>query len=134
MSVKAAAERYSEKNLSPSITLAKHHKVNVNGQKVEGPLIADEKGIGVEATVTTKTGLTKRSVRVERYYVVRWADAKSYTIVPAAQNNFAGSTVNGGSVVVTITTTGTVWSVTLHMTSVPQVTNQLGQYLATIPA
>lgn len=114
--------------LPPSIQLRRSQKVTHDGRSDSGPLVADDTGLGVDVTTG---GIIKRGTR-KRYYVAQWSDITSYDISPAAQKNFAGSTVNGNDVVLTVTTPKMIKAFTIHLTDVARLTNRLGPYLARI--
>lgn len=125
------ASRKVIKKILPAVTLAESHKISKDGVTHEGPLIADDNGVGVQAvTSVRKDGLGLEFVGIQRFYFVYWSKVVSYRIESAPGQQSDGSTADAHDVVLTLTDDERVWAVTVHQTSVDGVTNLLTKWLA----
>jgi hypothetical protein len=105
--VRVIAARAGRK-LPPAITLAESHKIVADGVSYEGPLIADDTGVGVQAVtrVTKSRDGLRQSVRVQRFYIVFWEKVVSCLIKPAMGPFGDGSQVDKGDVELSLTDAG----------------------------
>jgi hypothetical protein len=127
--VRKTAARAGRK-LPPAVTLAKSHRIVAEGVSYEGPLIADDTGVGVQAvTRVTRSGRIQW-VRVQRFYVVFWERVVFYLIMPASAPQSDGAQVDEGDVDLSLTDADRTWAVTLHETSVAVVTEQLSKWIS----
>jgi hypothetical protein len=127
--VRKAATR-AGRRLPPAVTLAKSHKIVAAGVSYEGPLIADDTGVGVQAvTRVTRSGRIQW-VRVQRFYFVFWEKVVFYLITPAPAPQGATTQVDEGDVDISLTDADRTWTVTLHQTSVAAVTEQLSKWIS----
>jgi hypothetical protein len=127
--VKVGAARAGRK-LPRAVTLAKSHRIVADGKGYEGPLVADDKGVGVQAvtSVTRDSSGRREWVKVQRLYFMFWEKVDSCLIRPALGPYGDGSQVDKGDVDVSLTDADRTWTVTLHRTSVPAVTGQLSKW------
>jgi hypothetical protein len=116
------------------VQLKRDYKINHDGTTDSGPLIADEKGIGVEVRTKTKekTSFLKVKVLVKRHYLVFWDQVTGYEISRPAPKALGGSTVNSNDVTFTVRTMTNQHSFLLHLTSESKLRNELGPYLARV--
>lgn len=103
--------------------------MNYQGKTLDGPLVADEKGIAVDAS--ERSGLKKTTRRI---YVAHWADVTSVQISQPEPKQIGGSTINGHSVDLTVGTADRHMAFHLKFTDRARVTNQLGRYIAQVEA
>ncbi|MDQ1426646.1 MAG: hypothetical protein QOK39_122 [Acidimicrobiaceae bacterium] len=118
--------------LPPSTQLRKSYKISHEGKTDSGPLVADEKGIGVDVVSTTKVSFAKKQSVTRRYYITSWSDVTGYEIGRPAANMLGGSTINSHDLTFTVKTAATQHAFLLHLTDEVRLRNQLGPYLAQV--